>query len=110
MFAQARDIDTLNFLHYLVATPAFAQLDGRSVEHRFRNFELRAYDVHSAWSRHGDRERTTRLQLVNECATQTRAERVGSRSDQIGLSLPSPPRLGVWYGYCTHASDAEGFG
>ena len=32
------------------------------------------------------------------------------RSDQIGLSLPSPPRLGVWYGYCAHASDAEGFG
>ena len=31
------------------------------------------------------------------------------RSDQIGLSLPSPPRLGVWYGYCAHASDAEGF-
>ena len=28
------------------------------------------------------------------------------RSDQIGLSLPSPPRLGVWYGYCAHASDA----
>ena len=105
MFAQARDIDTLNFLHYLVATPAFAQLDGRSVEHRFRNFELRAYDVHSAWSRHGDRERTTRLQLVNECATQTRAERVGSRSDQIkfsrsltlaevsSLSLLTPPKL-----------------
>ena len=30
----------------------------------------------------------------------------GYRSDQIGLSLPSPPRLGVWYGYCAHASDA----
>ena len=33
-----------------------------------------------------------------------------NRSDQICLSLPSPPRLHVWYGYCAHASDAGNFG
>ena len=26
------------------------------------------------------------------------------RSDQIGLSLPSPLRLGVWYGHSPHYS------
>ena len=39
---------------------------------------------------------------------------VASRSaDQIRsdrFEPPQPPRFGVWYGYCAHASDAEGFG
>ena len=34
--------------------------------------------------------------------------RVQIRSDRF--EPPQPPRLGVWYGYCAHASDAEGFG
>ena len=59
--------------------------------------------------RHKDRITTPASPVKSSKAPGPQADGT-NRSDQICLSLPSPPRLHVWYGYCAHASDAGNFG